>query len=68
MIFFCDTDVEKELLASQKDVTESGFSLLYSAPEAILGREVWKQLLVQPPLCDTVVAVAVDEAHCVFKW
>ena len=49
MIFFCDTDVEKELLASEKDVTESGFSLLYSAPEAILGREVWKQLLVQPP-------------------
>ena len=69
MIFFCaDTGVEKELLASEKDVTESGFSLLYSAPEAILGREVWKQLLVQPPLCDTVVAVAVDEAHCVFKW
>ena len=50
MIFICDTDVEKELLASEKDVTESGFSLLYSAPEAILGREVWKQLLVQPPL------------------
>ena len=49
-------------------MTEGGFSLLYTAPEAILGREVWKQLLVQRPLCDTVVAVAVDEAHCVFKW
>ena len=67
MIFllYIDADVDQTLLASEKDVTESGFSLLYSAPEAILGREVWKQLLVQPPLCDTVVAVAVDEAHCV---
>ena len=62
------TDVDKQLLASENDVTMGRFSLLYTAPEAILGKEVWKQLLVQPPLCDTVVAVAIDEAHCVFKW
>ena len=43
-------------------MTEGGLLLLYSAPE---GRKVCKQLLVQHPLCDTVVAVAVDEAHCV---
>ena len=67
-LVYLHIDVKKELLASEKDVTESGFSLLYSSPEAILGRETWKQLLVQRPLCDTVVAVAVDEAHCVFKW
>lgn len=65
---FLHIDVEKTLLANEKDVTESGFSLLYSVPDAMLGTEVWKQLLVQPPLCDTVVAVTVDEAHCVFKW
>ncbi len=59
-------DVEKNL-ASESDVSEGRFSLLYSAPEAILGMEAlsWKQLLVQRPLCDSV---AVDEAHCVFKW
>ncbi len=55
-------------LASETDVSEGRFFLLYSAPEAILGREVWKQLLVQRPFCDSVVTVAVDEAHCVFKW
>ena len=45
------------------------FQLLYSAPEAILGSDtLWRQLLVSPPLSETVVAVAVDEAHCVFKW
>ena len=42
------TDVDKQLLASENDVTMGHFSLLYTAP--------------------TVVAVAIDEAHCVFKW
>ena len=51
------TDVDKQLLASENDVTMGRFSLLYTAPEAILGKEVWKQLQVQPPLCDTVVAL-----------
>lgn len=60
--------MDKNLLASESDINEGRFSLLYTAPEAILGREMWKQLLVHPPLSDTVVAVAVDEAHCVFKW
>ncbi len=61
-------DVEKDLLASECDVSEGRFSLLYSSPKAILDREAWKQLLVERPLCDTIVAVAVDEAHCVYKW
>ena len=44
------------------------FQLLYSAPEAILGSgSLWRQLLLIPPLSETVVALAVDEAHCVFK-
>ena len=42
-------------------------SILYSAPEALL-KEHWKQLLTSPPLSQTIVAIAVDEAHCVFKW
>ena len=59
-------DVDKELLATG---SLGRFRLLYSAPEAIFGSDsTWRQLLVCPPLSDTVVAVAVDEAHCVFKW
>ena len=64
----CHADVDKELLASESDVSQGRFRLLYSSPEAVLGREVWKQVLVNPPLSHTIVAVAVDEAHCVFKW
>ncbi len=36
------------------------YSLLFSA---ILGTDAWKKLLVRKPLCDTVVAVAVDGVY-----
>ena len=56
--------MDKELIASERQV-----QLLCSAPEANLGTDtLWRQFLVCPPLSVSVVAVAVDEAHCVFKW
>ena len=61
-------DVKRELLATERAVSQGFFSLLYTSPEAILGREDWKQLLLNPPLSNTIVAVVVDEAHCVYKW
>ena len=60
--------VEKKLLASVKEISEGYYRLLCSTPEAILGSEQWKELLLQPPLSRCVVAVVVDEAHCVHKW
>ncbi len=60
--------VDKKFLASEKDVLEGKFRLLYSSPEAIVGNHQWKQLLLVAPLCTSMVAVAVDEAHCVYKW
>ena len=48
--------VDKQYLASEADIKSGCFRLL------------WKQCLLEPPLCHTVVAVAVDEAHCVYKW
>lgn len=44
------------------------FSILFSAPEAIVGVEKWRKVLLNPPLSERVAAVAVDEAHCVSKW
>ena len=28
----------------------------------------WHKTLGEPPLIDQIVAVAVDEAHCVYEW
>ena len=56
--------MDKELIASERQVSLGHFQLLYSAPEAILGTDnLWRQFLVCPPLSVNVVAVAVDEAH-----
>lgn len=60
--------VDKALLATDKDVEAGKFSLLFCAPEAIIGSEKWRELLLRPPLSERVVAVAIDEAHCVSKW
>ena len=60
--------VDKKFLTSMKDISEGSYRLLYSAPEAILGSEQRKELLILLPLSRSVVAVAVDEAHCVYKW
>ncbi len=56
--------VDKKFLANEKDVLEGKFRLLYSAPEAIVGSHRWKQLLLVPPLCTSMVAVAVDGPLC----
>ncbi len=58
--------VDKKYLANERDVKTSRYPF-YSCPEAIVAGEKWKQLLLEPPLSDTVVAVAVDKAHSVFK-
>jgi len=60
--------VDRSLLASDRDVEAGKFSLLFGAPEAIIGSEKWRELLLRPPLSRQVVAVAIDEAHCVSKW
>ena len=60
--------VDRMLLASDGDVTSGKFCLLFSAPEAIVSSVRWRELLLQEPLSRQVVAVVVDEAHCVYKW
>ena len=58
--------IDKSLLATEGD--SSHFSLLFAAPEALIGMDKWRNRFLQPPLCDQVVAIAVDEAHCLSRW
>ena len=60
--------VVKELQATEKDLRSCNFSLLFSSPEAIAVSERWREKLLNPPLSVRVVAIAIDEAHCVSKW
>ena len=61
--------VDKELLASSKMLSVPGkFSLLFSSPETIVGSQEWREKYTEFPLNERIVAIAVDEAHCVSKW
>ena len=57
--------VEKELIATDDNRTNS--SLLFCAPEAIVSTR-WKEAIEKPEVSSRVVAVVIDEAHCVSKW
>ena len=59
---------DKKLLAAEKDLTAGKYNLLFTAPEAIIGVEKWREIVQTSPLSERIVAVAVDEAHCVSKW
>ena len=43
------------------------YSILFCAPEAVIGVDKWRERLSNTSMSD-IVAVAVDEAHCVSKW
>lgn len=59
-------EVDKQLLVS--DQRYDTYSLLFAAPEAVIGERKWKEKLSEAPLHNRIVAVAIDEAHCVSKW
>ena len=61
--------IDPSLLASENDFSKHGkYSLVFAAPEAIIGSEKWRKIMLTAPLMQNVVAMAVDEVHCVSKW
>ena len=57
--------VQKELVASERNLEKS--SLLFCAPEALIGLR-WRDALEMPVISNRIVAVVIDEVHCVSKW
>ena len=57
--------IQKELVASERNLEKS--SLLFCAPEALIGLR-WRDALEMPVISNRIVAVVIDEVHCVSKW
>ena len=57
--------VSKDLLATDDNMGK--YSLLFCAPEALVGSK-WRETVEKPVISERIVAVVVDEAHCVSKW
>lgn len=63
-----NTGVDKQLQATPVDVLQGRYRLLYSSPEALFSTDQWTDLMMEPPLRECLAALAIDEAHCVYKW
>ena len=55
----------ENLLAA--DVNLRNDKLLFCSPE-VLARVRWREAIDDPAVSSRIVAVAVDEAHCISKW
>jgi len=52
----------------KKRVLAGKVQLVYVTPESILDNRIFREMLLSPPYQENLVAVAVDEAHCVKSW
>ena len=57
--------VSNEFCAIDDDLGK--YSHLFCAPEALISSR-WREALERPVISDRIVALVVDEAHCVSKW
>ena len=68
-IMSSSSPVDTSLLSSEAEIKLGLYKILFSAPEAILEAANWRNLVTEEPLqSQEVVAIAVDEAHCAYKW
>ena len=53
---------------SKHAILTGGFQLVYLSPESLLTDREWRVILEGPLFQDNLVALVIDEAHCVKKW
>ena len=49
-------------------VSEGGYPIIFVSPEALMTNSTWRDVLLSEVHQKHLVAVVVDEAHCVKKW
>ncbi len=60
--------VDRKYQAAVSDISQGKYRLIYSSPEALFSSDQWTQMMMEPPLSTCLAAIAIDEAHCVYKW
>lgn len=58
----------QEDFTAYKAVVEGKCQLVYMTPESLFANPLWWEMLRSPIYQSNLVAVVVDEAHCVQKW
>ena len=61
--------VTKESSSDEKKIAkEGGFQLVFFSPEAIVSTHTWRTVIQSKKYQENVVALVIDEAHCIHKW
>ena len=51
-----------------KNVEEGNIQLLYVSPKSILRNPRWREMLLSKVYLSKLVAIVVDETHCISQW
>ena len=49
-------------------VAEGRYQFVFISPEMLLTEDKWRNMILSPVYKDRLVALVVDEAHCVKTW
>ena len=61
----CGDESSRQLYNS---VINGNFQVVYISPEMLIGKRMWRDMLLSDCYQDRLVGVIIDEAHCVKKW
>ena len=62
---FIDNESDTDKKASVK---EGAYQIVLFSPEALISNCKWRLMLREPPYAARLVALVIDEAHCVKEW
>jgi len=60
--------LSEEVAPEDGDMAGGGWTHIFASPEALLESRRWRKLLLSSDLMSSIVAVVIDEAHCIVKW
>ena len=52
----------------KQSVLDGNYSVLYSSPESLLTIQLWRNMIASQIYSNKLVAIAIDEAHCIDTW
>eukprot|EP00732_Lithocolla_globosa_P002911 Lithocolla_globosa_v1_NODE_2088_length_2175_cov_17.604245.p1 type:complete len:222 gc:universal NODE_2088_length_2175_cov_17.604245:1266-601(-) len=67
-IYMGDDMTEEETKTAQADVLKGKFRFVYSSPESLLHSSFWSDVLRSRLFQNNLLAIVVDEAHCIVIW
>ena len=65
LLLVCDRQRDCKAL---EQVVRGDVQLVFISPESIIGNHKYRRMLLTPQYQSKLVAIAVDEAHCIKAW